>query len=96
MNQVEAAAIARALGHPLRIGFLLLLRERRVLSPVEFSRESGEELREVSRQVRALVAADVIAAVEIVQRRGGFEHRYAPRGERGEAALATVGLLAGV
>jgi DNA-binding transcriptional ArsR family regulator len=93
MDDVDAAAIARALGNPLRIGFLRLLRDRRMLSPVEYSRESGQELREVSRQVRALVAGELIAVVEVVPRRGASEHRYAPSGTRGEAALAIVELL---
>jgi hypothetical protein len=93
MNDSDAAALARVLANPLRIGFLRALAGRPVLSPVEYSRESGFELREVSRQVRVLAAAELIAVAEVVPRRGAFEHRYAPSGRRGELALAMVYLL---
>jgi DNA-binding transcriptional ArsR family regulator len=93
MDDAEVAAIARLLGNPIRIGFLRSLRGRAALSPVEYSRQSGEDLREVARHVRALSAAGMIAVVEVVPRRGASEHRYAPSGARGEAALALVGLL---
>jgi DNA-binding transcriptional ArsR family regulator len=96
MDEAESAAVARVLGNPTRIGFLRSLRGRAALSPVEYSRQSGEDLREVARHVRALSGAGLIAVVEVVPRRGAFEHRYAVGGERGEAALAIVELLAGV
>jgi DNA-binding transcriptional ArsR family regulator len=93
MDDAEAAALARLLGNPLRVGFLHALSERRVLSPVEYARENGADLREVARHVRALAGAEVIDVVEVTRRRGAFEHRYAPSGERGESALAVIELL---
>jgi DNA-binding transcriptional ArsR family regulator len=93
MDDAEAAVIARLLGKPTRVGFLRLLGERRALSPVEYTRESGLDLREVSRHVRALARAEVIEVVEVIARRGAFEHRYAASGKRGESALAVVVLL---
>jgi predicted transcriptional regulator len=93
MNDSDAAALARVLGNPLRIGFLRALAEQPMLSPVEYSRESGRELREISRQVRVLASAELIAVAQVVPRRGAFEHRYAPSGRRGELALAMVRLL---
>jgi predicted transcriptional regulator len=93
MNDSDAAALARVLGNPLRIGFLRALAEQSMLSPVEYSRESGRELREISRQVRVLASAELIAVAQVVPRRGAFEHRYAPSGRRGELALAMVHLF---
>jgi DNA-binding transcriptional ArsR family regulator len=93
MDDVEAASLARLLANPLRVGFLRALSERRVLSPIEYAREGGLDLREVARHVRALSGAEVIDVVEVVARRGAFEHRYAPNGERGRSALLVVGLL---
>jgi DNA-binding transcriptional ArsR family regulator len=93
MNDADAAALARILGNPTRIGFLRTMRGRPALSPVEYARESGEELREVARHVRILARAELIAVVEVVPRRGAFEHRYGPRGRRGEMAIALVGVL---
>jgi DNA-binding transcriptional ArsR family regulator len=96
MDEVQAAAVVRVLGNRTRIGFMRSLQGRPALSPVEYSRLSGEDLREVARHVRALAGAGLIAVVDVVPRRGAFEHRYAVGGERGEAALAIIELLAGV
>ncbi len=93
MDEAESAAIFRLLGNPIRIGFLRAMRGRPALSPVEYARESGRELREVSRQVRALAGAGVIVVVEVIPRRGAFEHRYAPRGRMGDATLALIAVL---
>jgi DNA-binding transcriptional ArsR family regulator len=93
MDEVDAAALARLLANPLRLGFLRALSERRLLSPIEYAREGDLDLREVARHVRALAGAGVIDVVEVIPRRGAFEHRYAPSGGTGESALAVVFLL---
>jgi DNA-binding transcriptional ArsR family regulator len=93
MDEVEAAALVRLLGNPLRLGFLRALGERRLLSPIEYAREGELDLREVARHVRALAGAGVIDVVEVIPRRGAFEHRYGASGRSGELALAVVYLL---
>jgi DNA-binding transcriptional ArsR family regulator len=73
----EAAKVAGALSHPLRIAYLKALREQGKLSPVEFSRESDEPLGNVSYHVKVLFKAGFVEVGEAVQRRGAMEHRYA-------------------
>jgi DNA-binding transcriptional ArsR family regulator len=94
MNDGQAADIAKALSHPLRFELLRDLRERRTLSPVEYARESGEALGNVSYHFTVLAKADVIAQTGSVARRGAMEHRYSLAGRRAEVVLAVLDLLA--
>jgi DNA-binding transcriptional ArsR family regulator len=94
MIDTEAAKLAQALSHPLRIEILRTMRDRRVLSPVEYSRESGEPLGNVSYHVRALLEFDIVAEAGLVQRRGAMEHRYSLTGKRAGIALGVLDLLA--
>jgi DNA-binding transcriptional ArsR family regulator len=93
MDDGQAADIAKALSHPLRFGLLRDLRERKDLSPVEYARESGETLGNVSYHFSVLAKAEVIAQTASVARRGAMEHRYSLTGRRSEAALAVLDLL---
>jgi DNA-binding transcriptional ArsR family regulator len=93
MNDGQAADIAKALSHPLRFELLRELRERKDLSPVEYARESGDALGNVSYHFGVLAKAKVIAQTAGVARRGAMEHRYSLRGRRAEVALAVLDLL---
>ncbi len=95
MNDANAAAVAKALSHPLRIELLRAMRDGRTISPVEYSRESGEPLGNVSYHVKALLSAEIIVTAELVPRRGAMEHFYSLKGKRAKAALGTLDLLAG-
>jgi DNA-binding transcriptional ArsR family regulator len=93
----QAAEIARALGHPLRIGYLRALRElgpEGMLSPSEHARESGEPLGNVAYHVKALREAGVLEIGENVARRGAREHRYSLSGPRAKVTAAAMRELA--
>jgi DNA-binding transcriptional ArsR family regulator len=94
MDDVAAAEMARALGHPLRLGYLRALRERKVLSPSEFAKEAGKPLGNVSYHVKALAEAQVIVIKEKVPRRGAMENRYTLTGRHAKLALRLIDLLA--
>jgi DNA-binding transcriptional ArsR family regulator len=93
MNDGQAADIAKALSHPLRFELLRNLRERKDLSPVEYARDSGESLGNVSYHFSVLVKAKVIAQTGSVARRGAMEHRYSLSGRRAKVTLAVLDLL---
>ncbi|MBS1843097.1 MAG: helix-turn-helix transcriptional regulator [Actinobacteria bacterium] len=94
MEDRAAAEIAKALSHPLRLAFIRMLRERRVLSPTEFSRETGEPLGNVSYHVKALSEAGVVDVAETKPRRGAVEHFYSLSGPKAGNVLGVVDLLA--
>jgi DNA-binding transcriptional ArsR family regulator len=93
MKDDDAAQIAKALSHPLRIELLRALADRAQLSPVEYARESDEPLGNVSYHMSALREAGVVAVADTIARRGAMEHRYALKGRRAKAALAVLELL---
>lgn len=93
MNHEQAANVAKALSHPLRFELLHNLRGRRDLSPIEYARESGEPLGNVSYHLNVLAKAGVIAQTGAVARRGAMEHRYSLGGRRAGVALAVLDLL---
>jgi DNA-binding transcriptional ArsR family regulator len=94
MDDREAAAVAKALSHPLRLAILREVRDRRSLSPAGYARETGEPLGNVSYHVRALESAGVVEIVGTANRRGALEHFYAPGGTNSGTALAILDLLA--
>lgn len=67
--------LAKALAHPLRVRILAALSQRR-LSPVEFSRETGESLGTVSYHFRKLEKLGCAEVVATAPRRGSTEHYY--------------------
>jgi DNA-binding transcriptional ArsR family regulator len=94
----EAAEVARALGHPIRLGYLRALSESGtdgLLSPSEYARESGEPLGNVSYHVTTLAAAGIVEVGEMVARRGATEHRYSLTGPRAKIAATAMNALAG-
>lgn len=93
MNDGQAADIAKALSHPLRFELLRSLRERKDLSPVQYARESGEPLGNVSYHFGVLAKAGVIAQTGAVARRGAMEHRYSLSGSKAKVTLAVLDLL---
>jgi DNA-binding transcriptional ArsR family regulator len=95
MDDLDAAQLAKALGHPLRLAYLHALGERRELSPSEYARDSEEPLGNVSYHVKALYDAGVIEVAARVPRRGAMEHRYSLSGPRAGVAMAMAKLLAG-
>jgi DNA-binding transcriptional ArsR family regulator len=95
MDDLAAATLTKALGHPIRIEFLRALNGRRELSPSEFARDTGEALGNVAYHVKALHEAEIVEVASKVPRRGALEHRYALSGPHAGAAMAVVDLLAG-
>jgi DNA-binding transcriptional ArsR family regulator len=97
MDDLKAAGIASALGHPLRLGYLRALRSLGPdgrLSPSEFARASGEPLGNVSYHVKALSRAGVLKVAERIPRRGAIEHRYSLDGPQATLTMAMMDLLA--
>jgi DNA-binding transcriptional ArsR family regulator len=93
MDDREAAEIAKALGHPLRLGFLRTLRATDMLSPSEYAEESAEPLANIAYHVKALRAAGLLEVAELVPRRGAMEHRYSLTGPRAEVGRTIMELL---
>jgi DNA-binding transcriptional ArsR family regulator len=99
LEDQEAAEVAKALSHPLRLGFLRALGalgRDGVLSPSEYARESGEALGNVSYHAKVLATAGVLDIGETVPRRGAGERRYSLSGPRATVAMALLRGLAGV
>lgn len=93
MDYLDAAEVTKALSHPLRLEYLRALGDRRVLSPSEYSRESGDPLGNVSYHVKALFEAGVLEVAELVPRRGAMEHRYSFTGPRAKLVQKVIRLL---
>jgi DNA-binding transcriptional ArsR family regulator len=96
MDDHEAAEVAKALSHPLRIAFLRALRVEGTLSPSTYSRASGIALGNVAYHVGALRDAAVLEVAGTVKRRGALEHYYALTGPRAGAVVSAMDLLADV
>jgi DNA-binding transcriptional ArsR family regulator len=94
MEDLAAAELAKALSHPLRVGYLRALGGQHELSPSEFAREFGEPLANVSYHVKALHEAGLLAVTATVPRGGAMEHRYSLSGPRAGVATAVLDLLA--
>ena len=92
MNDTEIATLGRAVAHPLRVRILREMSRRapRPLSPVEFSRASGEPLGNVSYHLGALRKLGIAEVVATEQRRGALEHLH---GLCGPSAAAVQKLL---
>jgi DNA-binding transcriptional ArsR family regulator len=93
MNDREAAEIAKALGHPLRLGFLRALRGADMLSPSEYADRSEEPLGNIAYHVKALREVGLLEVAELVPRRGAMEHRYSLTGPRAEVGRTIMELL---
>jgi DNA-binding transcriptional ArsR family regulator len=93
MDDHQAAEVAKALSHPLRIAFLRELRDRRKLSPTEYARESGEPLGSISYHVSALRKAGVLEVTDTAKRRGALEHFYSFTGPKAGIVLGVMDLL---
>jgi DNA-binding transcriptional ArsR family regulator len=73
--------LARALGHPIRVSALGVLRAREA-SPKQIADELGEDVSLVSYHVKELEKLGFIELVETRQRRGAVEHFYRGTGVR--------------
>jgi DNA-binding transcriptional ArsR family regulator len=93
MDDRQAAEIAKALSHPLRLAILRTIRDRRKVSPSEFAGETGEPLGNVSYHVQALARAGVLEVVDTAKRRGALEHYYAVTGPKAGIALGVMDML---
>jgi DNA-binding transcriptional ArsR family regulator len=93
MDDHQAADVAKALSHPLRIAFLRELRDRRKMSPTEYAKQSGEPLGNISYHVSALRKAGVLEVAETATRRGALEHYYSLTGPRAGIVLGVMDLL---
>lgn len=72
----EAAALAKALSHPLRIEILEDLGDGRA-SPNQFSNAQDKSLGTVSYQFKVLEKLGCLELVDTAQKRGALEHIYA-------------------
>lgn len=77
MKDKDAADIAKALSHPLRLEILREMRKRKDASPNDLSQYLNEPLGNISYHVTTLREAGAVEVVEEVPRRGAVEHRYA-------------------
>jgi DNA-binding transcriptional ArsR family regulator len=93
MDDREAAAVGKALSHPLRLAILREVRDQRQLSPSAYARQSGEPLGNVSYHVTALREAGVLEVTDTAKRRGALEHFYSLTGPRAGIALTVLDLL---
>jgi DNA-binding transcriptional ArsR family regulator len=94
LDNVSAAELAKALGHPMRIDIVRRIREAGELSPSEYGETSGETLNNSSYHTRVLKAAGVIEVARTEPRRGALESFYALTGPKAPAATALLDLLA--
>jgi DNA-binding transcriptional ArsR family regulator len=82
MSPKETAAptaIAKALGHPTRVGILMSMNTpRRLLSPSQYRDETDELIGTVSYHFKVLAELGLIELVEEKAVRGATEHVYAP------------------
>lgn len=76
MSDKDAAEVAKALCHPLRLRIMRELRGRKTVSPVELADLLKEPLGNTSYHVAALRKAGAVEVVELIPRRGAVEHRY--------------------
>jgi hypothetical protein len=67
--------LAKALAHPMRVEILAMLSHRSI-SPVEFSRETGESLSDASYHFRKLEELECAEIVRTVPVRGSTQHFY--------------------
>jgi DNA-binding transcriptional ArsR family regulator len=93
MDDRQAAEVAKALSHPLRLALLRAVHDRRKLSPSEYARETGEPLGNVAYHVQALAAAGIFEVTDTAKRRGALEHYYSLSGPRAGIALGLLDLL---
>lgn len=96
LGDQEAVEIAKTLTHPLRLALLRALRDGRTISAVEFARDSGEHLGNVSHHMKALHRAGVIQIRETTPAHGGVAHRYSLGGSRAAAVVAMLDVLDGL
>jgi DNA-binding transcriptional ArsR family regulator len=94
MDNLAAAGLTKALGHPLRLAYLRALADQGRLSPSDYARQAGEPLGNVSYHVSALRKAGVLEVAETIPRRGAMEHRYSFTGPQAKAAKAVMNVLA--
>jgi DNA-binding transcriptional ArsR family regulator len=78
MKAPEAADIAKALSHPIRIEILTIMRRGELVSPVEFSRGGDAPLGSAAYHMRALQSIGAVEPVKQTARRGAIEHHYCP------------------
>jgi DNA-binding transcriptional ArsR family regulator len=74
-TEIVDRRLAKALAHPMRVQILAVLSYRSI-SPVEFSRESGESLSDVSYHFRKLEELECAEVVRTVPVRGSTQHFY--------------------
>jgi DNA-binding transcriptional ArsR family regulator len=80
---VDWERVARGFLHPLKLGILdaLAADGGQVMSPVEFHRESGEPLGNVSYHFNGLFEAGLLELTDTQPRRGAVEHYYRLKAE---------------
>jgi DNA-binding transcriptional ArsR family regulator len=74
----EAAKLAKALAHPLKIEMLTVLRNESPVSAVEFANYLGEYPPNCSYHLRSLRALGILEIASKTRRGGAVELAYAP------------------
>jgi DNA-binding transcriptional ArsR family regulator len=93
MNEQQASRVAKALAHPLRIAFMLALREQGKLSPSEYARAFGAKVVAVNYHVLVLAGVDAVESRETARRGGATEHFYAPKEPNAKLVLDLIDRL---
>jgi DNA-binding transcriptional ArsR family regulator len=94
VDDVESAALAKSLSHPVRLALIRALRDGGTLSASEFARTDKAALGVVSYHINGLADAGVLEIVETIQRRGTMERRFAIGGPNAQLTLQVVEMLA--
>jgi DNA-binding transcriptional ArsR family regulator len=90
MNDQEAAKIAKALSNPIRIGFLLQIRDNGPLSPSGYTRISREPIANVAYHVNVLEHAGLVGFHESVTKDGKSQRLYTLTGPRARVAIEVI------
>jgi DNA-binding transcriptional ArsR family regulator len=93
MDNQEAAEIAKAVSSPIRIGFLLQIRDNGPISPSDYARISREPIANVSYHVNTLEHAGLVNLHASVTRDGTTQRLYTLTAPRAGVALKVIGLL---
>jgi DNA-binding transcriptional ArsR family regulator len=94
VNDVESAALAKSLSHPVRMALIRALRDGGTLSASEFAKTDKAALGVISYHINGLADTGVLEVVETIQRRGAMERRFAIGGPNAELTLQVVDILA--
>ena len=95
-KDVEAAALAKLLAHPLRVRIVVAMSPGNVVSPVDLAERFEESLGNVSYHVTKLYKAGLVTLVDERPARGAMEHFYSIQTESWDQLASLIGTLSNV